>query len=116
VTSLRAIVERHLRAFNERDFDAWDDLLDEDVEVVVDSAAFHGRAAARAYAMGVVTAYPGVRARLERVVAETDDSIVVEYRLVNTDGGAAEQPWPVEGAVCELFGVHDGLVVELRSY
>jgi signal transduction histidine kinase len=116
VTSLRAIVERHLRAFNERDFDAWDDLLDEDVEVVVDSAPFHGRAGARAYATGVVTAYPGVRARLERVVAETDDTIVVEYRLENSEGGAGEQRLPVEGAVCEVFRVHDGRVVELRSY
>jgi signal transduction histidine kinase len=116
VRSLRAIVERHLRAFNERDFDAWDDLLDEDVDVVVDCAPFHGRAAARAYATGVVTAYPGVRAHLERVVAETQDTIVVEYRLVNADGGSAEQPWPVEGAVCEMFRVEDGRVVELRSY
>jgi hypothetical protein len=37
VTALRVLVERHLRAFNTRDFDAGSALFDEDIEVSVDS-------------------------------------------------------------------------------
>jgi hypothetical protein len=45
---IRSFVARHHESFNDRDLDAWSDLFDEDVELVVDGAAFRGVAAARA--------------------------------------------------------------------
>jgi signal transduction histidine kinase len=115
VTELRSIVERHLRAFNARDFDAWSELLHEDVEITVDSRTLCGAEAARAHAAGTLRAYPGARADLERVVAESGDAIVAEYRLVNP-AGDAEGAWRLDGLVCEVFQVQDGRVAALRSY
>jgi signal transduction histidine kinase/ketosteroid isomerase-like protein len=115
VTELRSIVDRHLRAFNARDFDALIQLLHEDVEITVDSGTLRGVDAARAYTTGTVRAYPGVLAQLERVVAESGDSIVVEYRLVNP-AGDVEGAWSLKGLVCEVFQVRDGRVAALRSY
>jgi signal transduction histidine kinase/ketosteroid isomerase-like protein len=115
VSALRSIVERHLRAFNERDFDAWSELFDDDIEITVDSGSLRGPAAAREYAAGTVQAYPGVLAQLERVVAEGNEEIVVEYRLVNPDGDRAGA-WSLEGLVCEILEVREGRIVSLRSY
>jgi signal transduction histidine kinase/ketosteroid isomerase-like protein len=112
VSELRAIVERYLHAFNTRDFDGWLELLDEDVEITVDAGSLRGRTEARAYAASVMRAYPGVMAELERVVAESAGTIVVEYRLVNP----AAEGWRLEGLVCEIYDVRDGRIVSCRSY
>jgi ketosteroid isomerase-like protein len=110
VSELRSIAERYLRAFNARDFDAWDELLDEDVEIMVDSRTPHGRAEARAYSERVVHTFPGVRVAPQRVVAEGGDTIVMEHRLVNPreqarrapPGAPATDDWRLTGLTCEI--------------
>jgi signal transduction histidine kinase/ketosteroid isomerase-like protein len=116
VTALGAFVERHLHAFNTRDFDAWSELFAEDIEISVDAASVRGVPAARAHAEGVVRAFPGVLAELERVVAETDDTIVVEYRLVNPAADRSVDSWRLDGLACEIFQVRDGRIIAFRSY
>jgi uncharacterized protein (TIGR02246 family) len=51
--NLRSLVARFHEGFNDRDPDAWSEVFDEDVELVVDGAAFRGVAAARAYVTAV---------------------------------------------------------------
>jgi signal transduction histidine kinase/ketosteroid isomerase-like protein len=115
VTVLRWIVERHLRTFNERDFESWGEHLDEDVEFTVDAGSFRGLEAAQAYGAGSTQAYPGLQVELDRVVAESDDTIVVDLRFVNPAG---DQPgaWHLGGTECEILKVRDGKVVALRSF
>src|SRR4051795_3247109 len=55
---LRSIVARLHQAFNDRDLGAWSEVFDEDVELVVDGAAFRGVAAARAYVTAVFRELP----------------------------------------------------------
>ncbi|WP_081685963.1 GAF domain-containing protein [Candidatus Solirubrobacter pratensis] len=114
MTALRSLVERYLHAYNERDFATWADLLCEDVEVRADAGLMRGRAAALAFAAGTVRAFPGLRAELENVVAETADTIVVEYRLVNPDQD--ESGWHLAGSVCDIYRVRDGRIVSCHSY
>jgi hypothetical protein len=71
VSRLRSIVEGHLHAFNARDFDAMAQQFDEDIEISVDGGVMHGREAARAYVNGVISAYPGVCADLQRVFSHS---------------------------------------------
>ena len=103
-------------AFNARDLDTWCGLLDEDVEIAVDAGSLRGREAARAYATGIMQAYPGVMARLERVVAEGPDAVVVESRLVNSAATEAGAAWRLDGLMCEIITVRDGRIAALRSY
>ena len=65
---------------------------------------------------GVISAYPGVCADLQRVVAENDNTIVVEYKLVNASGDTSERAWRLDGPVCEIFEISDGRILRLRSY
>jgi signal transduction histidine kinase/limonene-1,2-epoxide hydrolase len=116
VSRLRSIVEGHLHAFNARDFEAMAQRFDEDIEISVDAGVMHGVEGARAYVNGVISAYPGVCADLQRVVAESDDTIVVEYKLVNASGDTSDQAWRLDGAVCEIFEIRDGRILGLRSY
>jgi signal transduction histidine kinase len=116
VTDLRSVAERHRRAFDEQDWDAWSALLDDDVQVTIDSSTLRGKSAARAFAVGVGRQYPGVHAELERVVAESGDTIVVEYRLINPAGEGSDGAWFLGGLVCEIVQVREGRIVALRSY
>ncbi|MDX6728953.1 MAG: hypothetical protein QOK49_3758 [Baekduia sp.] len=120
----RLLAERYLRAFNERDFAAWDRLLDEEVTIMVDGRTLHGPAQARAYAERVVQNFPGVRVTPQRVVAESDDTIVMEHRLVNPREEARRPPpgkppsddWRLTGLTCEIYRFRDGRLTELHSY
>jgi hypothetical protein len=103
VSGLRSVVERHLNAFNARDFDAMAQQFDADIQISVDAGVMHGAEEVRAYMNGVTHAYPGVCADLQRVVAEGDDTIVVEYRLINASGDRSDQAWRLDGPVCEIF-------------
>ena len=49
---LGALSARYHRAFNERDFEVWREVLDEDVELDVDGMTFRGVDAAVAYGVG----------------------------------------------------------------
>jgi signal transduction histidine kinase len=113
-TDLEALIARHRRAFNERDFDVWRELFDEDVELLIDGVPFRGVDAAVGYGIASVSQLPGLFVGSQRIVAATDDTIVREAQLVTTDttGG---HPRP-QGTVCEIYGVRDGHIVSGRSY
>ena len=114
VVNLRSLVARLHETFNDRDLDAWSDVFDDDVELVVDGAALRGVAAARAYAAAVFREFPGLRIHGARVVAESGDTIVVEHQILN--GDPSRGPLRRQGSVCEIYRVRDGRVVAYRSY
>ena len=112
--NLSSLVARLHKGFNDRDLDAWSEVFDEDVELVVDGAAFRGVAAARAYVTGVFREFPGLRIQGARIVAERGDTIVVEHQILN--GDPALGPLRAQGSVCEIYRVRQGRVVAYRSY
>jgi signal transduction histidine kinase/ketosteroid isomerase-like protein len=114
VVNLRSLVARLHETYNDRDLDAWSDVFDDEVELVVDGAAFRGVAAARAYVTAVFREFPGLRIHGARVVAESGDTIVVEYQILN--GDPTRGPLRPQGSVCEIYRVRDGRVVAYRSY
>ena len=116
VSGLRSVVEGHLNAFNARDFDAMAQQFDEDIEISVDAGVMHGVDEVRAYMNGVTGAFPGVCADLQRVVSEGDDTIVVEYRLINASGDRSDQAWRLDGPVCEIFEIRNRRILRVRSY
>jgi limonene-1,2-epoxide hydrolase len=111
---LRSLVGRLHEGFNDRDLDAWSEVFDEDVELVVDGAAFRGVAAARAYVTAVFREFPGLRIHGARIVAERGDTIVAEHQLLNGDPSLG--PLRPQGSVCEIYRVRDARVVAYRSY
>ena len=113
-TDLKTLPARFHRAFNDRDFDVWREVFDEDVELIVDGTAFRGVDAAVGYGVMSVRHFPGLCVASERIVAETGDTIVVEILLVNGDP-AGEQSRR-QGAACEIWRVRDGRAVSIRSY
>ena len=58
--------------------------------------------------------FPGLRIHDARVVAESGDTIVVEYQVLN--GDPSRGPLRPQGSVCEIYRVRDGRVVAYRSY
>jgi signal transduction histidine kinase/ketosteroid isomerase-like protein len=114
VVNLRSLVGRLHETYNDRDLDAWSDVFDDEVELVVDGAAFRGVAAARAYVTAVFREFPGLRIHGARVVAESGDTIVVEHQVLN--GDPSRGPLRPQGSVCEIYRVRDGRVVAYRSY
>ncbi len=114
MTALRSLVDRYLDVFNGGDLEAWSELLGEDVEIRADSGTMHGREAAKSFAATTMRAFPGLRAELDRVVAESEDTIVVEYRVVNPDRGATA--WRLDGTVCGIYEVREGLIASVHSY
>jgi signal transduction histidine kinase/limonene-1,2-epoxide hydrolase len=111
---LRSLVARLHESFNDRDLDAWIEAFDEEVELVVDGAAFRGVAAARAYVTSVFREFAGLRIHGARVVAECGDTIVVEHQIRGGDPSLG--PLRRQGSVCEIYRVRDGRVVAYRSY
>ena len=111
---LGMLVGRYHRAFNDRDFDVYREVFAEDVEVLVDGMPFQGVDAAVRYGVASVTQFPGLSIASERIVAESDDTIVTEIALVNGDpvGGHVRQ----QGTACEIYRVCDGRIVSVRSY
>jgi signal transduction histidine kinase/ketosteroid isomerase-like protein len=123
VSPVSTVVDRFYAAFNERDLDTWIGLLDSDVQITVDAGRFRGRKAARAYAEGIMRTYPGVVAGARRVVAESDDTVVSEFQLVNPaagvatpDGAPAARAWRLDGLVCEIVRLRNDRIVALNSY
>jgi signal transduction histidine kinase/ketosteroid isomerase-like protein len=111
---LGTLLARYHRAFNDRDFDVWREVFDEDVELLVDGVPFRGVDAAVAYGAGSVSQFPGLYIASERIVAESGDTIVSEIGLVTGDpaGGHGRQ----QGMACEICRVRDGRIVSCRSY
>jgi GAF domain-containing protein len=111
---LGALAARYHRAFNDRDFDCWREVFDEDVELLIDGVPFRGVDAAVAYGVGSVSQFPGLYIASERIVSESGDTIVTEIDLVSGDP-ASGQSRPV-GTSCEISRVRDGRIVSVRSY
>ena len=114
VVNLQSLVARLHETYNDRDLDAWSDVFDDEVELVVDGAVFSGVAAARAYVTAIFREFPGLRIHGARVVAESVDTIVVEYQVLN--GDPSRGPLRPQGSVCEIYRVRDGRIVAYRSY
>lgn len=119
------LAERYYDAFNARDFDAWLDTLDEDVEVLIDSGVVRGRDAALRSVTGIVEAYPGVRVSSRRVVAVSGDAVVSEFQLTNpmsmpaVSGSTPAEPavpWRLDGVTCEVLRLREDRLVSLHSY
>lgn len=125
-TSARdSVVDQYYAAFNARDFDAWLETLDEDVEVLIDSGVFRGRLVAHAYLSGIVRAYPGVTVADRRVVAQSAAAVVSEFRLVNPTSELVQDlsnpdrpgvPWRLDGVTCEVLRLRGGRISSLHSY
>jgi signal transduction histidine kinase len=114
VVNLRSLVARLHETFNDRDLEAWSDVFDDEVELVVDGTALRGVAAARAYAAAVFREFPGLHIHGARIVAESGDTIVVEHQILN--GDPSRGPLRRQGSVCEIYRVRHGRVVAYRSY
>jgi signal transduction histidine kinase/ketosteroid isomerase-like protein len=111
---LRSLVARHHKSYNDRDLDALSEVFDEDVEIVVDGSALHGVAAALGYATAIFREFPGLRIHDTRVVAESDDTIVVEHQILNGDPSGG--PLRAQGSVCEIYRARDGRIVAYTCY
>ena len=110
MSELRRLVDRERQAFNARELDAWREIFAPDVELMADGAWFHGLDAVLAHAADFVRELPGIRIENDRVISESDDTIVVEAELV--DGSSRR----LEGTLCELWRVADGRFVACHSY
>jgi len=95
VSELRSIVARTYAVFNARDFGAYAELLDEDVELVMSGMAVRGLAAVTDFIAVTARARPSLRIEPQRVFADTGDTLVTEIRMVDT---AAEEPGTVEAS------------------
>jgi signal transduction histidine kinase/ketosteroid isomerase-like protein len=111
---LGTLSARYHQAFNDRDFDVWREVFDENVELVVDGMPFRGVDAAVAYGVGSVTQFPGLYIESERLIAESGDTVVTEISLVN--GDPASGHYRQQGTTCEIIRVRDGRIVSCRSY
>ena len=120
-----SVVDRYYATFNARDFDAWVETLEEDVEVLTDAGVLRGRLVARAYLSGIVQAYPGVTVANRRVVAESPDAVVSEFQLLNPTAelvpdpsrpDPAAVPWRLDGVTCEVLRLRGGRISSLHSY
>jgi signal transduction histidine kinase len=112
--NLRSLVARLHESFNDRDLDTWSEAFDDDVDLMVDGAAFRGVAAARAHVTAIFREFPRLRIHDARVIAESGDTIVSEQQILN--GDPAGGPLRAQGSVCEIYRVRDGRVVAYKSY
>jgi signal transduction histidine kinase len=111
---LATLAQRYLDLYNAADLDAWSELLHPDVHVVSEAGTARGRDRARRLAATKMRAFPGLQAQLLRVVSENATTIVVEYELVNPAPEHCD--WALEGTVCDLYEVADGLIAAVRTY
>jgi GAF domain-containing protein/ketosteroid isomerase-like protein len=107
------LAARYHQAFNARDFDIWREVLNDDVEIIIESTALRGVDAAVEYGVGIASQFPGLCISSERVVAEFGDTVVTEIGLADGDpaGGIHR-----EATACEICRVRNGRIVSLRSY
>lgn len=121
VSEQRLVVDRLYEAFNARRFDAYPELLGEDVLLVMNGRSLRGAAALSEWIASAVRELPGVRVQLERVLADSGDTIVdqVRYFDVSSTPGSEHTVWgawrlPV--TMCAVYRIAGGRIVECRNY
>ena len=118
------LADRYYDAFNARDWDAWLETLDEDVEVFVDAGVIRGRQAALSYVGGILEAYPGVTVSSRQVVAAAGGAVVSEFQLTNVTWSVTGSPccteravpWRLDGVTCDVLKVRENRLVSVHSY
>jgi GAF domain-containing protein len=108
------LAARYHRAFNDREFNIWRAVLDDDVELIIDGDSFHGVDAAVGYGVGTVSRSPRLYITSDRVVAESDDTVVTEISLTNDDPDTGRVGQ--RGTAYEICRVRKGRIVSLYSY
>jgi signal transduction histidine kinase/limonene-1,2-epoxide hydrolase len=117
MSGLRAIVDRTYEVFNAREFDAYRDVLDEDVELVMSGIAVRGLAAVTDFVAATARARPGLRIEPQRVFVEAGDLLVTEVRMIDTTtGGSSEEAGMIETSACGLYRAVGGRIAEWRVY
>jgi GAF domain-containing protein len=95
-------------------------LLDEDVVLVMNGRSLQGAAAFCAHVAASVRELQGVRVELERILAESDDTVVVQARYYDASpaprSDRAMWGWRLPISLCEVFRIADGRLVEYRNY
>ena len=115
VSELYAIVDRAYVAFNARDFDAYRELLAENVEMILAGIPVRGLAAVKDFVAASVSARPGLRIAPVRVVAEAESTLVNEVRMTDTTGPAAGAD-PLEYMACGVHRIAKGRIAQWRIY
>ncbi|HEX4009533.1 MAG TPA: GAF domain-containing protein [Solirubrobacteraceae bacterium] len=114
-SDLRSIVDRTYEAFNARDFDAYRELLHDDVELIMSGLVVRGVAAVTDFVSASVRANPSLHIEPVRVVVEAGDTLVNEVRMIGAtqsgDGGG-----PLEYPACGLYRAAAGRIVSWRVY
>jgi signal transduction histidine kinase/limonene-1,2-epoxide hydrolase len=110
------IVARSYEVFNARDFDAYRELLHEDVELVMSGMVVHGLAAVTDFVKETTDARPGLRIDHERVFAEAGERIVTEVRMTDTATDPAAGDGARATSACGLYRVTEGRIAEWRVY
>jgi signal transduction histidine kinase len=112
-----AVAEEYQRAFNERDFDAWVQVLDPEIEIEIDTLTLRGIDAALAYARQIDQTFPGMRSETVRTLVDSGDTVVLETRPINPHADSGDQnAWHLDGLTCMIFAFRDGRVTRLRHY
>jgi len=115
VSQVRSIVDRSYEVFNARDFDAYREVLDENVELVIAGVGVHGLAPVTDYLTVAAATRPGLRIGSGRVFVETEDTLVTEVRMVDSNGPGGEAG-ALEFSACGLYRVEGGRIIEWRIY
>ncbi len=79
------LAARYHQAFDARDFDTWREVLNDDVEIIIESTPSRGVDAAVEYGVGIASQFPGSCISVERVVAESGGKVVTETGFVDGD-------------------------------
>jgi GAF domain-containing protein/ketosteroid isomerase-like protein len=109
-----ALCDRFQRAFNERSFAVWREVLDRDADFIVDGRTFGGVDAAVAYGEAAVARFPGLVVKESRILAELDDVVVTELLLVNS--AAPEGAPGRERCTFAVATVRDGRIAQYRMH
>jgi signal transduction histidine kinase/limonene-1,2-epoxide hydrolase len=115
MSQVRSIVDRSYKVFNARDFDAYLELLDENVELVIAGVAVRGLAAVIDYLTVAAAARPGLRIGSGRVIVETEDTLVNEVQMADS-AAPSDEPSAREFTACGVYRVERGRIVGWRVY
>jgi signal transduction histidine kinase/limonene-1,2-epoxide hydrolase len=113
MSELRSIVYRTYDVFNAREFDAYPELLDQGVELIMAGISVRGLEAVTEFVSVTGRANPGLRVEPLRVVAEVGDTVVTEVLMVDRSSsgqGAAS------AAACGVYRFRNRRIVEWRTY